>query len=101
MHMDLSNGVKSETRQPSTHFFNLLKLSLINELNSDNDFEFDMEECYATKRLSIKNLVCKNTSFQWITERKHQHILNVARAVLFQAKFPSIFWGDSVHTAVH
>lgn len=52
------------------------------------------------RELSIKNLV-ETPQPNGIIERKHQHILNVARALLFQAKLPSIFSGDSVHTAIH
>lgn len=34
-------------------------------------------------------------------ERKHRHLLNVARSLMFQAKMPIKFWGEAVLTAAH
>lgn len=34
-------------------------------------------------------------------ERKHRHILNVSRALLFQGSLPTKFWGEAVMTATH
>lgn len=36
-----------------------------------------------------------------IVERKHKHILEVTRALLFHSKVPTKYWGEAVLTAVH
>ncbi|KAL0434830.1 UNVERIFIED_CONTAM: putative mitochondrial protein [Sesamum radiatum] len=36
-----------------------------------------------------------------VVERKHRHLLQVARAIMFEFGLPRIFWADSILVAIH
>lgn len=70
-------------------------------LRSDNGQEFVLKSFYA-KNGMIHQTSCVDTPQQnGRVERKHQHILNVARALKFQANLSMEFWGECVLVVVH
>src|SRR3954462_1168059 len=51
---------------------------------------------------TIHQTSCPHTSSQnGVAERKHRHILDVARTLMFASKTPSYLWSDAVLTAVY
>ncbi|CAA7018786.1 unnamed protein product [Microthlaspi erraticum] len=71
-------------------------------VRSDNGTEFTCMKSYFAKEGIIHQTSCVGTPQQnGRVERKHRHILNVARALMFQAKVPIKFWGECVLSACH
>ena len=73
-------------------------------VRSDNGHEFSyklIEKFYREKGI-IHQTSCTDTPQQnGRVERKHRHILNVARALRFQAHLPTDFWGECVLTTAY
>lgn len=71
-------------------------------IRSDNGTEFTCLRNYFRDRGIIHETSCVGTPQQnGRVERKHRHILNVARALRFQANLPIEFWGECVLVACH
>ncbi|CAH9140336.1 unnamed protein product [Cuscuta epithymum] len=71
-------------------------------VRSDNRTEFKGLIPYFDANGIIFQTSCVHTPQQnGRVERKHRHILNVARALMFQANIPIFLWGECVLTAVH
>ncbi|KAJ0085512.1 hypothetical protein Patl1_07285 [Pistacia atlantica] len=111
---------KSETFNMLIHFFNQInrqfnkKISRINSGNgqiflpqlqtirSDNGTEFLSKkiQTWFHEHGIIHQCSCIVTPQQnGVVERKHRHLLDVARSLRFQAHLPLSFWGECIFTA--
>ncbi|CAM8987559.1 unnamed protein product [Rhodiola kirilowii] len=98
---------KSETADIIINFFHMVNTQFgksVKVFRSDNGGEFfsnKLTAFFLTKGC-IHQSSCPYTPQQnGLAERKHRHILEVARAIMFEAGLPKHFWGDSILTAKH
>lgn len=74
----------------------------VTAFRTDNDNEFLKLKSYFLQQGILHQTSTIDTPQQnGRVEHKHRHILNVARACLFQAKLHVTFWGESILTAAH
>ncbi|GAU29493.1 hypothetical protein TSUD_360380 [Trifolium subterraneum] len=67
---------------------------------SDNGNEF-LRDFYKETGIVHQTSCVATPQQNGIVERKHQHILAVTRALLFQSHLPKIFWSHVVNHAIH
>jgi hypothetical protein len=95
---------KSQTASIIHSFSNMVQTQFktkIKCIRSDNGSEFHMKDFFSTQGI-IHQLSCVETPQQnAIVERKHQHLLNVARSLRFQSHLPLQFWSDCILSAAH
>ena len=73
-------------------------------IRSDNGLEFtstSMTSFYGQHGIIQQTSLVDAPQQNGCVERKHRHVLEVARALLFQASLPIEFWGECVLTAAH
>jgi len=88
-------NAKSETRSLVINFIAYVE----NQFNTNvqtrrtvNGIEFAMENFFLTKGIIHKKSCVETPEKNGIVKRKHQHLLNITHALLFQANLPPIFW---------
>ena len=80
---------KSEISVLLPNFYNLVQNQfnkLIKIIRSDNGLEFKQTDFF-----NNKGIIHQQNA---IVERKHQHLLNVARSLRFESNVPLYLWGD-------
>jgi len=86
---------KSKTRSLLNNFVIYARTQFnrnIKIIRSDNGSEFNCKEFYDNLGI-IHQTSCVETPQQnSVVERKHQHILNVARSIMFHSNLPKPFW---------
>ena len=82
-------------------FFAMVKTQFaasIKCLRSDNAKELALIDFLAFQGTLHQFSCVERPQQSFVVERKHQHLLNVARALFFQSKVPITFWGECVVT---
>lgn len=95
---------KSETKQILQSFIRMVGTqfnSKVKQVRTDNGMEFHMPDFFNTHGILPQKTCAYTPQQNGVMERKHQHLLNVTRALLFQTNLPLRFWVDAVLTATY
>ncbi|CAH9113207.1 unnamed protein product, partial [Cuscuta epithymum] len=98
---------KSEVCQNLIHFCNMVENQFgqrVKRVRSDNGVEFKttfLSEYYKQRGIILETSCTDTPQQNGVVERKHRHILEVARALRFQSGLPIDFWGECILTAVY
>ena len=86
---------KAETHIHLINFVSMIKTQFqktIKIIRTDNGLEFNMTDIFKTEAIIHQTSCIETPEQNGLVERKHQHIMNVTRALLFQSNLSQNFW---------
>ncbi|KAK1414482.1 hypothetical protein QVD17_30227 [Tagetes erecta] len=98
---------KSEASECLINFHNMVKTQFskhIKRIRSDNGGEYTsnrMKDFYAREGILLETTCPHTPQPNGVVERKHRHLLETARALMFKGGIPKRFWGECIETAVY
>ncbi|KAE9592898.1 putative RNA-directed DNA polymerase [Lupinus albus] len=95
---------KSEVPELIKNFISLVQTQFslsVKCIRSDNGKEFSLCDLYAKKGIEHQTSCVETPQQNGAVERKHQHILGVARSLIFQSKIPHCFWNYVITHAIY
>ena len=95
---------KSQTASIIHSFSNMVQTQFrikIKSIRSDNGSEFHMKDSFSTQGIIHQLSSVETPQQNAIVERKHQHLLNVARSLRFQLHLHLHFWVDCILSTAH
>jgi len=95
---------KGETRSLLRNFITYVKIQYgkdIKIIRFDNGSEFSYTNLCNHYGIAHQRSYVENPQQNAIVERKHQHILNVARSLMFQSNLPKAYWTYAISHVIH
>lgn len=95
---------KSETRTCLQNFINFVENQFhqhVKIIRSDNGSKFSMKIYFSKKCILHQRSCIEILQQNDVVERKHQHILNIAKYLLYQSSVSIFFWCYTILHIVH